>query len=229
MMEFLDSPYFGIILTILFFELGLLIYNKTKVSVFNPMLIGVSGIIAILLIFDIDVNYYDRGGDLILFLLGPATVVLAVPLYKQLPLLKAHFLPVLIGVSVGCITSIISVLLLTRLFGMSGAIEASLIPKSVTTPIGIELSKELGGIPGITVGVISITGIFGAVMAPTICRLFRIKNPVAIGIAIGTASHAGGTTRAIELGETEGAMSGLAIGVAGIITVILTQIIIYIF
>ncbi|SNT10212.1 TIGR00659 family protein [Anaerovirgula multivorans] len=228
MIDFLDTPYFGILLSIIFFQLGLLIYKKTKISMLNPLLIAIGGVIVFLLAFNIDVSHYSKGGDLILFFLGPATVILAVPLYKNLPLLKAHLAPILIGVAAGCMSAIASIVLLTRAFGINGAIAASLIPKSVTTPIGIEVSTQLGGIPGITVAAIVVTGIFGAVIAPTLCRLLKIKNSVAIGIAIGTASHAGGTTRAIELGETEGAMSGLAIGIAGLITVLLVPIIIYI-
>lgn len=226
MMVFFDSPYFGILLSILFFELGLLIYKKTKISFCNPLLLATSGMVAFLLIFDIDVAYYDRGGSLILFFLGPATVILAVPLYKQLDLLKKHFIPILAGIFVGCITAIVSVISFARLFGINQMIEISLMPKSVTTPIGIELSKQLGGIQGITVVAIVITGILGAVIAPIVCKIFKIENPVARGIAIGTASHAGGTTKAVEMGETEGAMSGLAIGIAGIITALIAPIIV---
>ncbi|SES95715.1 TIGR00659 family protein [Natronincola peptidivorans] len=225
-MEFLNTPYFGIVLSILFFELGLYIYKKSKLSFLNPLLISITGVVIFLMIFNIDTAYYNRGGDLILFFLGPATVILAVPLYKQRALLKAHFLPILIGVTVGCITAIVSVVLLAKAFDITEILTASLVPKSVTTPIGVEISSALGGVPGITVGAIIVAGIFGAVIAPTLCRTFRIKDRVAIGIAIGTAAHAAGTTRAIEMGETEGAMSGLAIGIAGLITVLLVPVII---
>ncbi|SDK84318.1 LrgB family protein [Natronincola ferrireducens] len=224
-MEYLNTPYFGIVLSIILFELGLIIYKKTKISFLNPLLIAILGGITFLVVFNIDVEYYNKGGSLILFFLGPATVILAVPLYKNLTLLKAYLLPILVGVTVGCITAITSVIVLTRVFDINRAIAVSLVPKSVTTPIGIEVSTALGGIPGITVGSIVVAGIFGAVIAPILCRIFRIKNPVAVGIAIGTASHAAGTTRAIEMGETEGAMSGLAIGIAGLITVLMVPVI----
>ncbi len=228
MIRFIDSPYFGILLTILFFELGLWIYKRTKISFLNPMLIATSGMVIFLLLFNIDFQYYDKGGSLILFFLGPATVILAVPLYRQLDLLKKHFIPIVIGIFLGSLTSIVSTLFLAKLFAVDKIIQTSLIPKSVTMPIGIELSNQLGGITGITVLSIVITGIFGAVIAPMVCKIFGIRDPVATGIAIGTASHAAGTTRAVEMGETQGAMSGLAIGLAGIITVLITSIIIYI-
>ena len=223
---FLDTPYFGIILSIVFFELGLYIYRKTKIPVFNPLLISIIFVMAILTIFKIDIDYYSRGGNLISFFLGPATVILAVPLYKQLGLLKRNFIPIIVGITAGCITAIISVFFLTKAFNMENTIAVSMIPKSVTTPIGMEISAQIGGIPAITVGMIVITGIVGAVIGAPICNLFRIKDEVAVGIAIGTASHAVGTTKAMELGETQGAMSSLAIGLAGLITVLLTPLLI---
>jgi putative effector of murein hydrolase len=144
-------------------------------------------------------------------------------------LLRNNAFPILAGISGGCIAGISSILILSRLLGLDEVISKSLMPKSVTTPIGIEISKQIGGLPAITVTAIVITGIMGAVLGPFICRLFRIKDSVAVGVAIGTASHALGTTRAIELGESEGAMSGLAIGIAGLITVFLVPLLLYLF
>ncbi|WP_269851100.1 LrgB family protein [Methanosarcina horonobensis] len=161
------------------------------------------------LYFRIDFETYNLGGDYISFFLGPSTVVLAVPLYKKIQLLKSDVLPIIAGISAGYIAGISSILILSNFFGLDKIITSSLVPKSVTTPIGIEISKQIGGLPAITVAAIVATGIIGAVLGPFICRSFRIKDSVAVGIAIGTASHALGTTRAIELGETEGAMSGL--------------------
>ncbi|KAF5056636.1 Antiholin-like protein LrgB [anaerobic digester metagenome] len=138
-------------------------------------------------------------------------------------------MPIIAGISAGCIAGISSILIFSSLLGLDNVITSSLVPKSVTTPIGIEISKQIGGMPAITVAAISITGIIGAVLGPFICRSFRIKDSVAVGIAIGTSSHALGTTRAIELGETEGAMSGLAIGIAGLITVFLAPALLYVF
>ncbi|AOY75224.1 LrgB family protein [Clostridium formicaceticum] len=229
MMTFLDTPYFGIILSILFFELGLVIYKKTKIAFFNPLLISIISIMIILTVFNISTDYYNKGGSLIQFFLGPATVILAVPLYRQRALLKANLAAILIGITAGCVAAVVSVLVLTNIFNIEGVIAVSLIPKSVTTPIGMEISQQIGGIPSITVGVIVITGILGAVIGPIVCNVFKIKDEVAVGIAIGTASHAVGTTKAMELGETQGAMSSLAIGVAGLITVIITPLLIHLF
>lgn len=227
--EFLSTPLFGILLSLIAFQIGILLYKKTHSSLFNPLLVGFVLVILFLFYFRIDFETYNVGGDYISFFLGPSTVVLAVPLYKKIQLLKSDALPIIAGISAGCIAGISSILVLSILFGLDKVITSSLIPKSVTTPIGIEISKQIGGLPAITVAAIVVTGIIGAVLGPFICRSLRIKDSVAVGIAIGTASHALGTTRAIELGETEGAMSGLAIGIAGIITVFLAPLMIYLF
>jgi predicted murein hydrolase (TIGR00659 family) len=227
--EFLSTPLFGILLSLVAFQVGVLLYKKTRSSFFNPLLVSFVLVILFLLYFKIDFETYNVGGDYISFFLGPSTVVLAVPLYKKIKLLKSDALPILAGISAGCIAGISSILLFSSLFGLDKVITSSLVPKSVTTPIGIEISKQIGGLPAITVAAIVVTGIIGAVLGPFICRSFRIKDNVAVGIAIGTASHALGTTRAIELGETEGAMSGLAIGIAGLITVFLAPVLLYVF
>lgn len=229
MKDIFSSPFFAVVISILAFEIGLLLNKKTKIALFNPLLISIVLIIITLKNLDISLDSFNKGGSMISFFLGPATVVLAVPLYKQFDKLKANLLPILIGIFIGSLTSILSVVLLAKLFGLNAALRASLIPKSVTTPIGIEVSKQIGGIQAITVAAIVITGIIGAVFGPAFCRLFRIKDKVAVGIAFGTASHAVGTTKAIELGEIEGAMSGLAIGVAGLITVFLAPFLIKLF
>lgn len=227
--EFLSTPLFGILLSLIAFQIGVLLYKKTRSSVFNPLLVGFVLVILFLIYFRIDFETYNVGGDYISFFLGPSTVVLAVPLYKKIQLLKSDALPIIAGISAGCIAGISSILIFSSLFGLDEVITSSLVPKSVTTPIGIEISKQIGGLPAITVAAIVVTGIIGAVLGPFICRAFHIKDSVAVGIAIGTASHALGTTRAIELGETEGAMSGLAIGIAGLITVFLAPVLIYVF
>lgn len=226
--EFLNTPMFGILISLAAFQIGILFYKKTRSSVFNPLLVGIALVILFLLHFRIDFETYNVGGDYISFFLGPATVVLAVPLYKKIQLLKSDALPIISGISAGCIAGISSILIFSSFFGLDEVITNSLVPKSVTTPIGIEISKQIGGMPAITVAAIIVTGILGAVIGPFICRCFRIKDRVAVGISIGTAAHALGTTRAMELGETEGAMSGLAIGIAGLITVFLAPVLIYI-
>lgn len=224
MSELLNSPLFGICLTIITYIIGLEIYKKFKLPILNPILIALIIIIPILLYFKIPVETYKKGGDLISFFLGPATVVLAVPLYKKIDLLKQHFVPILGGVVVGVLTSILSCILIGKALGLDLSLIKSSLPKSLTTPIAIELSKQVEGIVPITIVMVMITGITGAVLAPFICKMFKIENKIAKGIAIGTASHAVGTSRAIEMGEIEGAMSGLAIGVAGILTVFILPI-----
>lgn len=229
MKDLISTPIFGVMISLIAFEIGLYINRKTKISFLNPLLISILIVIMILNTFNISLDDYNKGGQLISFFLGPATVVLAVPLYKKFSLLKENAASILAGISIGCIVSIISVVFFSKLFGLDKLIELSLVPKSVTTPIGIEISKQLGGISAVTVGAIVITGIIGAIIGPIVFKIFRIKDKVAIGVALGTSSHAVGTTKAVEMGETEGAMSGLAIGVSGLITVIIAPIIMKLF
>lgn len=216
-----ENTLFAIIISLLAFEAGLLIYKKTRFPLFNPLLIAIALVISFLLIFNIDVDVYNKGGQFINMFLGPATVVLAVPLYKQLKLLKKHFLPIIIGILIGSTIGISSVILLASIFGMDKVLTISLLSKSVTTPIGIEITNQLGGLAPVTVLSIIISGIIGSIIGPILCKKFKIHDRVAIGIALGTASHAVGTTKALELGETEGAMSSLSIGIAGVMTVFL--------
>ena len=220
----IENMFFGIVISLIAFELGKIIYNKTKLPIFNPLLTSIIIVIVILKIFNIDFELYNKGGQFINMFLGPATVILAVPLYKQLLLLKKNFVPIIIGISIGSVVSVISVILLSTIFNLDKEIIISLIPKSVTTPIGVEISNSLGGITGITVMAVILTGITGAIIAPTVCKIFKINNPVARGIGIGTASHAVGTSKALEIDETEGAMSSLSIGIAGLITVVVAPI-----
>ncbi|KDR95576.1 TIGR00659 family protein [Peptoclostridium litorale DSM 5388] len=221
----ISTPLFGIALSLLAFDIGCIVYKKAKLPIFNPIIVSTSIIILFLLKFDISIEDYNKGADFISFLLGPATIVLAVPLYKQLHLLKANSVAIISGITVGCITSIVSVAALSNIMGLDSIIGLSVVPKAITTPIGIELSKQIGGIPALTVVTIILVGNIGYAIAPFVCRLFGIKDKVAVGVSIGTSSHALGTTRAMELGEVEGAMSGLSIGLAGIFTVLLVPIV----
>ncbi|HCW73341.1 MAG TPA: hypothetical protein DHM90_05565 [Clostridiaceae bacterium] len=220
----LDTPIFGILLSVIAFEIGIVISKKTKNPLLNPLLVAIIIVIVFLLGLGIPKEKYDLGGSFILFFLGPATVVLAVPLYKQIELLKKDFVPILVGILAGSVTSIMSVILLSKLFRIDLSVAVSMLPKSVTTAIGMEISKEIGGIVSLSVAVIVLTGITGAVIGPGLLKLLRIKDDVAQGVAIGTAAHAVGTSKAMELGETQGAMSGLSIGIAGIATVILVPL-----
>ncbi len=221
----IGTPLFGIALSLLAFEIGCFVHKKAKLPIFNPIIVSTSIIILFLLKFDISIEEYNNGANFISFLLGPATIVLAVPLYKQLHLLKANSVAIISGVTVGCVTSIISVAVLSNIMGLESIIGLSIVPKAITTPIGIELSKQIGGIPALTVVTIILVGNMGYAIAPLVCRLFGINDKVAIGVSIGTSSHALGTTKAMEIGEVEGAMSGLSIGLAGVFTVLLVPIV----
>lgn len=220
------NPLFGILITLFTFQAGSVLYKKLNYSFLNPLVVSTFLIIGFLLLFKVSFEDYNAGGNLISFFLGPATVILAVPLYRKISLLQEHALAIITGITVGSVTGIISIILMAKMFGLDDIISASLIPKSVTTPIGIELSTQLGGLPAITIAGIVVTGIVGAVMGPNICKFFKIEDKVAVGIAIGTSSHALGTTKAVEIGETEGAMSSLAIGIAGLVTVILAPLLV---
>ena len=221
-----DTEIFGVILTILFFNIGIYIQKKTNKPIFNPLIVAILGIILFLSITKIPYESYKLGGDRINFFLGPVTIVLAVPLYKQFDLFKKYLLEILIGISCGVVVSFISIKLIGHFTNADVDIINSLIPKSITTPMGISLTKTLNGVEAITVVSIILTGILGAIISPIVFKIGKINNPVAKGIALGTSAHALGTTKALEMGEVEGAMSGLSIGISGIITVILIPIII---
>lgn len=222
MNDIASSPYFGIGISIFTYEMGVWINKKTKSPIANPLLIAIVLVIGFLQVFNISLESYNIGGNIIGMFLAPATASLAIMVYGQLDILKKNLLPITAGTAVGSIVSMTSVYFLCKVFGLDEKLTASLIPKSVTTPIAIELSSQLGGVIPITVAAVVLTGILGAVLAPTLIKIFRVDNPIASGIAIGTCSHALGTTKALEIGEIEGAMSGIAIGVAGIMTVIFT-------
>lgn len=215
-----DSVFFGAVLSLAAYESGVLLKKKFKLAVFNPLLIATAAVIATLSLLKVEYTHYNESAKYISYLLTPATVCLAVPLYQQLELLKKNLKAVAGGITAGVLASLLSIFLLAKLFSLSHQQYVTLLPKSITTAIGMGISEELGGIQTITVAVIIVTGIFGNVTAEFICRLFRIHNPVAKGLAIGTSSHAIGTAKAMELGEIEGAMSSLAIAVAGLLTVL---------
>lgn len=226
MYNVLNTPIFGIVLTVLFFNIAVYIQKKTKNPAFNPLLISILGIIVCLNIFKIPYENYKIGGNAINYFLGPITIVLAVPLYRQFELLKKYKFEILIGISCGVIVSFISIILIGKLFNTSTEIINSLIPKSITSPMGISLANTINGIQAVTVVCIILTGILGAIIAPTVFKLGKITNPIAKGVALGTSAHALGTSKAIEMGEVEGAMSGLSIGISGLITVIIVPILI---
>lgn len=225
-MEFLDTPIFGLLLSILAFEVGLFINKKTNLPILNPLIIGIGLIIGFLLAFDIDYEVYNKGGSVISFFLGPATVSLAIPLYKQIEKLKENGVPVIVGILAGCIVAVGIVIYLGKIFGLDEVLILSLAPKSATAAISSEISKQIGGLPSLTVAVTVLTGITGNVLGPYICKLFKIKDEVAVGIGMGTASHAIGTAKAMELGEVQGAMSSLAISVTALLTVFIAPLLV---
>ena len=225
MKEFLiNSVFFGALLSLAGYELGLILKKKFKLAIFNPLLIASVSVIAVLFLMDIDYESYNEGGKYLSYLLTPATVSLAVPLDEQLELLKKNLKAVAAGIISGVIASVFGVFALCKLFGMNHQQYVTLLPKSITTAIGMGVSEELGGIVTITVAVIVITGVLGNVIADLVYKIFRIEEPVAKGLALGTASHAIGTAKAMELGMTEGAMSSLAIAVAGLLTAVLAPV-----
>ena len=215
-----SSVFFGVMVSVLTYELGDFLKRKIHLAIFNPLLVSVAAVIGMLLIFRVDYDSYYNGAQYLSYLLTPATVCLAVPLYEQITLLKKHFKAILGGILSGVLTSLVSILAMSAVFGLSHEEYVTLLPKSITTAIGMGVSEELGGIVTITVAVIVITGILGNMIGEAVFRLFRIEEPVAKGIAIGSAAHAIGTAKAMELGEVEGAMSSLSIAVAGLLTVI---------
>lgn len=214
-----ESVFFGAVVSLIAYELGLLLKKKFKLAVFNPLLIAIICVIGVLNVLGIDYETYNEGGKYISYLLTPATVCLAVPLYRQLTLLKKNIRAVAAGIVSGVLASLVSILVFAKLFGLTHEQYVTLLPKSITTAIGMGVSEELGGIVTITVAVIIITGVLGNMIAETVYKLAKIEEPVAKGLALGTSAHAIGTAKAMELGEVEGAMSSLAIAVAGLLTV----------
>lgn len=217
---FCDSVFFGVLVSIAAYELGMFLKQKWKLAVLNPLLLSVLAVMGILTLLDIDYDLYYEGAKYISYLLTPATVCLAVPLYEKIELLRRYPAAIFGGILAGVLTSLVSILAFALLFGFTHEQYVTLLPKSITTAIGMGISEELGGLVTITVAVIIITGVLGNIMAEFILRLFHIEDPIAKGIAIGSASHAIGTVKAMELGEVEGAMSSLSIAVTGLLTVV---------
>lgn len=223
MKELMSSPFFGVTLTVIAYWAGVRIQKKTGLAICNSMLVTTLMLIAVLTVFEIPYDSYNAGGRLIDMMLGPATACIAVSIYRKWDLLKKNVLPILAGCFAGAVTGVLSVFLLCRLFGLDDTLTVSLLPKSVTTPIAAALTAPYGGIVSITVAAVIFTGILGNLLAPLLIRLFRVEDdPLAAGLAIGACSHGVGTARALELGETEGAMSGLAIGICGLMTAVLS-------
>ena len=222
----INSPYYGVMFTLVGYLLGMWLSKKFKNPILNPMLVGIITCIVLMKITGISYEEYKIGANYVTFFVAPATVSLIVPLYKNIETLKKNLIPVLVGIFAGAVTAIVSVILLANLFGISEQLKLSLVSQSITTAIAIPLTEQIGGLGAIVSISISFRGILGAVFSPSILKFFRIENPVAKGVAIGTTSHASGTAKAIEMGEVEGALSGLSIAITGVITAIVLPIIV---
>lgn len=220
MQMFQDSVFFGVLISLTAYAIGLYLKKRTGWALMNPLLVSIILVIVTLLATGVSYAHYRQSADLISFLLTPATVCLAVPLYQQVELLRRNLRAVMLGISAGVLASLCSVLLLAMLFGFSHEAYVTFLPKSITTAIGIGVAEELGGNVSIAVVAIIITGVLGNIFAEKFLQLLRIHEPIARGIAIGCSSHALGTARAMEMGTIEGAMSSLSIVVCGVFTVV---------
>ena len=225
MKEIISSPVFGVFISIVAYKIGEVIKEKFKFSIFNPLLIAIIVLVTFLSVFNISYDDYNKGGSIISFFLTPATIALALPLYKKFDLFKKNAFPILVGIICGVIAGLVCIIGLSKAFGLTDELTKSLLPKSVTTPIAMALSEQMGGMSSITVVAVIITGILGSVIGPILNKALKINDKVAMGIAMGNASHAVGTSKAMEIGETEGAMSSLTIAIAGIVTVLLAPLV----
>ncbi len=221
MSEFLTtSAYFGVSVSLLAYYGGVVLQRKTKLAFFNPLLLSIVMTVLVLVVGKIPYPTYNEGAKYLSYLLTPATVCLAVPLYEKLKLLRDNWKAILLGILSGVLTSLLCVLVMAFAFGFTHEEYVTFLPKSITTAIGMGVAEELGGYGTLAASVIIVTGVIGNMIAPAFLKLARITDPVAKGIGIGSASHAVGTAKAMELGETEGAMSSLSIVVSGLLTVI---------
>ena len=214
------SLFFGVVISILSYGLGVYLKGRFKLAILNPLLLSIIFVMLSLLFLDVSFKGYYEGAKYLNYLLTPATVCLAIPLYERLEVLKRNLKAIFLGIFAGVLASAGSILVMAILFNISHNDYITLLPKSITTAIGIGVSEVLGGNVTLTVAAIIVTGILGNIIAEPVCRFFKITNPVAIGIAIGTSAHVVGTVKAMEIGETEGAMSSLSIVVAGLLTVV---------
>ncbi len=221
---FNNSVFAGVVLSLLSYMIGVFLKQKLKMAFLNPLLIAIIISILVLIVGNVDYEVYNSGAQYLSWFLTPATVCLAIPLYEQWELLKKNYKAVLLGLAAGTVTSLTTVLILSVICGMSHEEYVTLLPKSITTAIGMSVSEELGGYVTITVAVIVVTGVLGNIFGELICKIFKITEPISKGLAFGAASHAIGTAKAMELGEIEGAMSSLAIVVSGVLTVILSSV-----
>ena len=221
-MEIMSNPIILLAITFGIYYVARQIQKWTGWVVLNPILITIVALIALLQLTGISYETYEQGGQYIDFWLKPAIVALGVPLYQNLGQIRRHLLPILMSQLVGCLVGIVSVTLIASALGASHEVIVSLAPKSVTTPIAMEVCKTSGGIPSLTAAIVVIVGLFGAVFGFKILEVWHVRNPFSQGISMGTAAHAVGTSRAMEKGETYGAYSSLGLILNGVLTALLT-------
>lgn len=218
------STYFAIVMSLAYYMLGIVLKRKFKLAIFNPLIVASLLTIATIVIFHIDMEVYNTGGSYISFILTAATVCYGMLLYEELNVLKTHFKAIIIGILVGVVVTMVSILLFSIIFRLPHEQYVSLLPKNVTTAIGLDVSSANGGVPSITIVWILITGNLGNAIAEPVIKTFKIDEPVARGVAIGSSSHAVGTAKALEIGEVEGAISGLSLAVTGLISVVVAAV-----
>ena len=219
MLELTKEPFFGFSLCMFSYIVGVRINQKAKTAIANPLIIAAAIIIAVLAVFRIPLEHFMVGADFVSMFLAPATAALAVSMYRQFDIIKKNWLPIVVGCVVGAVSALVSIFVCCKVLGLSEQITSSLLPKSITTAFAAKLSEQLGGIGPVTLAAVLVTGIIGVVTAPYLIKVFKINNPIASGLAIGAASHALGTSKAIEIGEVEGTLSGIAVGLCGLVTV----------
>lgn len=216
-----ESPEFILVLIFGSYLLGQWIFKKTRLAILHPLIISIAIIIVFLQITKIDYEKFQQGGQFVSFLLGPSVVALGYILYQQMSYLKGNVVSILTSIFIGSITGIVSVILLARITGADNALIMTLEPKSVTTAIAMNIATQTGGIPSLTAVIVLFCGIFGGIIGPFVLRVLRIKSSVAKGLAMGASAHSVGTVKAMEMGVIEGAISGLAIGLMGVMTALL--------
>lgn len=224
-MSYLENKYFLIALTFVVYVTAQIIQKRTGMSFLNPILVTIAVLICILMSAGVDYQTYAAGGDYIDFWLKPAVVALGVPLYRQLEAIKKQLLPILLAELAGCIAGVVSVVVVAQLLGASKEVILSLAPKSVTTPIAMEIAQTVGGIPALTAAVVVCTGIFGGMAGFKMMKYSRVKSPIAQGLSMGTAAHAVGTSAAMDVGYRYGAFSSLGLTLNGLFTALLTPLI----
>ena len=215
------TPMFGIFLSLITYMIGSRLKSKFQTPLANPLLIAIILTITTLTVFNIPFDSYNAGGSLISLFLTPATAVLGLAIYRQLETLKKNFITIVCGCVTGAVVSVVCSIVLCKMWGLDDVLITSMIPRAVTSPIAVDISKMLGGIPSVTTAAVIFSGVVGAVLAPVLVKIFKLKNKVAVGVAIGTSSSALGTSKALEMGDVEGAMSGIAVGITGLATVII--------